>query len=189
MLTKIGGKSLITLYKLFWFIRGKLRLRNKTELDTIFQSEYAHEVFQGMRDRIFETKCGFLEDYESYSKRLSEGERIVILVNGFIWEVTNGGLDQFLINDAGNYAEETLQTMRTIGANEAAEALEDVSTVIFEGSPIPADRQRRCDILLKWDDQDEERSGAFYDKHELAWCEPVEAAVAHYILEHKEMFS
>src|SRR5262249_54451764 len=109
-------------------------------LDEIFQSEYAHDLFQGMQKRIFQTKCGHLEPFESYSKRLSEGERAVILVYGFIAEVTNGGLEQFLSNSSGDYAEETRKVMRTIGATAAADALDGVRTEVFGGSPIPTDR-------------------------------------------------
>jgi len=161
------------------------------DLDTIFKSEYAHELYHGIRDRIFETKCGHLEPYESYSTRLSEGERIVIHVNSFIWENTNGGLSQFLSNSSGDYAEETLQAMRTIAATAAADALEDVRTVIYGDSPIPSDRETRCDILFEWEEQDEERSRAFFGKHDkaLGWCESVELAVALYIRAHKEMFT
>jgi hypothetical protein len=159
------------------------------ELEAIFSSEYAHELYHGIRDRIFEMKCGHLEPFESYSERLSAGERIVILVNGFIWEVTNGGLSQFLSNSTGDYAEETRQAMRTIGATAAADALDDVRAVIFGGSPIPADRETRCDILFEWDEQDEERARTFFAKHELGWCEPVELAIALYIRSHKEMFA
>ena len=123
-----------------------------SELDTIFESKYAHEVYGGIRRRIFDTKCGHLEPFESYSKRLSEGERIVILVYGFICEVANGGLSQFLSNSTGDYAEETRQVMRTIGATAAADALDDVRAVIFGGSLIPADRSSRCDILFEWEE-------------------------------------
>ena len=160
-------------------------------LDAIFQSEYAHELYHGIRDRIFETKCGHLEPFESYSKRLTEGERIVILMNSFIWENTNGGLSQFLSNSDGDYAEETRQTMRTIGANAAADALDEVRTVIFAGAPIPANRSARCDILIEWEEQDEERARAFFEKHDkaLGWCESVELAVPLYIRSHREMFT
>ena len=157
-------------------------------LDELFRSENAHELFQGVRKRIFETKCGHLEPFESYSKRLSEGERSVILVTGFIWEVTNGGLSQFLSNSTGDHAEETAQVMRTIGATAAANALSEVRTVIFGGKPIPSIRSERCDILFAWEEEDEDRSDAFYAKHDLGCCEPIELAVALYIRSHKEMF-
>jgi len=130
-----------------------------------------------------------LEPFESYSKRLSEGERTVILVYGFIAEVTNGGLEQFLSNSSGDYAEETRQVMRTIEATAAADALDDVRAEIFGGSPIPAERSARCDMLFEWEEQDEGRASAFYAKHKLGWCESVEMAVALYIRGHREMFS
>jgi hypothetical protein len=160
-----------------------------SQLDAIFESQYAHELFQKIRDRIFETKCGHLEPFESYSKRLTEGERIVILVTGFVWEVTNGGLSQFLGNSTGDYAEETRAVMRKIGATAAADALDDVHRVIFDGKPIPADRSTRCDILFAWEEQDDERADAFFAKHKLGWCETVEDAVAQYIRTHREMFT
>ncbi len=159
------------------------------DLDTIFKSQHVHELYHGIRDRIFETKCGHLEPFESYSKRLSEGERIVIHVNSFIWEVTNGGLSQFLSNSSGDYAEDTRLAMRTIGATAAVDALDDVRTVIFGGSPIPTDREARCDILFDWEEQDEARARAFFAKHALGWCESVELAVALYIRSHREMFT
>jgi len=158
-------------------------------LDELLQSKYAHEIFRGVRKRIFQTKCGHLEPFESYSKRLSEGERIVILVYGFIAEVTNGGLEQFLSNSSGDYAEETRKVMHTIEATAAAAALDDVRAVIFAHSPIPTNRSERCDILFAWEEQDEDRFDAFYAKHDLGWCEPVELAVAIYIRAHREMFT
>ena len=160
------------------------------DLDTILKSEYAHELYHGIRDRIFETKCGHLEPFESYSKRLTAGERIVILVNSFIWEVTNGGLSQFLCNPDGDLAEDTLQAMRTIKATAAADALEDVRRVIFGGLPIPSDPKTRCDIFTEWEEQDEDRARAFFTRHDeaLGWCESVELAVALYIRAHKDMF-
>src|SRR5262245_34705928 len=118
------------------------------DLETILQSEYAHQVFQGIRDHIFETKCGHLEEFESYSKRLTDGERYVVLVNSFIWENTNGGLNQFLTND--NLIEETRQAMHAINAATAATALDEVRSIVFNNKPIPADGNIRCDILLAW---------------------------------------
>ncbi|MHB1038534.1 MAG: DMP19 family protein [Pirellulales bacterium] len=156
------------------------------ELAEIFQSKCAHELYHGIRDRIFELKCRHLEPFESYSQRLSEGERFVILVDAFICEVTNGGLEQFLGNSSGDYAEETRHVMRAIGAVTAADALDEVCTVIFGGSPIPRDQPTRCDILFAWD---EERADSFFAKHDLGWCESVESAIAGYVLAHRKMFS
>ena len=158
------------------------------DLETIFKSEFDHELFHGIRDRIFQTKCSHLEPFKPDLKSLSDGERIVIHVNSFIWEVANGGLSQFLSNPSGDYAEETLAAMRAIGATAAVAALEDVRKVIFGGAPIPADYDTRNDILFKWE-EDEERATAFEDKHNLRWCESVVLAVALYILSNKEMFT
>lgn len=161
------------------------------ELEAIFALKHSHEVFQRMRDRIFATKCRPLEPYESYVERLSEGERIVILINGFVWEMNAGGLSQFLGNSCGDHAEDTLRAMRLIGATAAVEALEDARATIFPGESIPGDRRARGERLFAWEDADEERASVFYDRQRqrLGWCESVEAAVARWILAHRTDFT
>lgn len=158
-------------------------------LDKIFKKDDPHEVLLGIREHIDSTKCGHSEPYESYSKRLSEGERIVVLISMFVLEVANGGLAQFLSNSSGDLTEEVRSAMDKIGATTALAALDDVRKEIFDGLPIPTDRETRCDILIAWEEDDEDRAEKFYKKHRLGWCEPVEEAVVKYIRSHKEMFT
>jgi Domain of unknown function (DUF4375) len=137
-----------------------------------------------------------MEPYNSYSSRLSEGERYVILAWGFVAETTNGGIYQFLTNAAGDHAEETREVMHGIGAALAAKALDATREVLFAGEPIPSDPMLREDILSAWDDKHGKGSAnRFLDQYdgdlyegESGEIESVEKAIAGYIRDHYETF-
>ena len=158
------------------------------DLEDILENESTSEVFQKTYKRIIALRCGSGEMYESYSKKMSDEERVIVLAYFFVLEVANGGLSQFLSNSSGDLAEETCAAMHVIGASIAAAALDDARTVIFDASLIPADRSLRCDVLFAWEEEDESRSETFYRKHKLGWCEPVEQAAAQYIRAHRASF-
>ena len=122
---------------------------------------------------------------------MSEGERYVILVWGFVAETTNGGIHQFLTNSTGDYAEETREVLNRIGATQAAEALDAASEVLFGDKPIPSDRALRNDILSTWDEKHGKDAALFFlDRFDrlLGDCESVDDAIAGYIRDHYEMF-
>ena len=54
-------------------------------------------------------------------------------------------------NSSGDLAEETRSVMRLIGATLAAEGLDAACNTFFGGTPIPADRKLRNDLLSAWD--------------------------------------
>lgn len=60
-------------------------------IENILASTDPYEMFSSMQRHIFETKCGNLEPYESYARRLTDGERFTILSFVFIAENTRGG--------------------------------------------------------------------------------------------------
>jgi hypothetical protein len=162
-----------------------------SDINALLQIEGNRELFHKVRDWIFATKCGPMEPYESYSQRLSEGERYVILAWCFVAETTNGGIHQYLTNSTGDLAEETRPVLREIGATLAAEALDAARKTLFGGKPIPADGELRDNILSAWDEKHGE--GAAYDfldkfDGELGCCESVDDAIAKYIRSHPEMF-
>jgi len=166
------------------------------DLNALLRIENDRELFHKVRDWIVAAKCEPMEPYDSYSPRLSEGERCVILAWGFVVETTNGGLHQFLTNSTGDHAEETREAMRRIGAELAARALDSTREILFGGNPIPSDPALREDILSAWDDKHGNGSAAgFLDKHDEALyegesgeIESVERAIAGFIRTHHEMF-
>ena len=83
-------------------------------------SEYKHQLFQEVRKQIVWPKWRENEHLDDFLARITEGERHVMLVTFFIWENTNGGLEQFLTNSSGDYSEETFTTLKAIGAEQGA---------------------------------------------------------------------
>lgn len=153
-------------------------------LEEALNGEYCHEIFNGVRNYILDEKCKDLGPDETIFNRINQTEKKVVIVAFFIWEVTNGGISQFLTNSSGDLFSETLTTMKEIDALEATQVLEAVKKTIFEGGSVPKDRSDRCDIVFKWE-EDEKRSSEFYSAHDLEWCETVEVAIARYILKNK----
>jgi hypothetical protein len=74
--------------------------------------------------------------------RLSEEEQTVILVWSLEGEVDNGGFDQFYFNSSGNFAAETVETLRRIGASRTAELVEEANR-LFPTQPPPRERAAR----------------------------------------------
>jgi len=167
-----------------------------SDLNALLRIQNDRELFHRVRDWIVAAKCEPMESYNSYSSRLSEGERSVILAWGFVAETTNGGIYQFLTNATGDCAEETREAMHRIGATLAAKALDATREVLFGGKPIPSDPMLREDILSAWDVKHGNGSAnKFLDKYdgdlyegENGEIESVEKAIAGYIRDHYEMF-
>src|SRR4029453_16024167 len=51
-------------------------------------------------------------------------ERVVHLVSWANFEIANGGLSQFFYNSSGENAEETVEGLKAVGAQQAAESLQ-----------------------------------------------------------------
>jgi hypothetical protein len=162
------------------------RVSDEPELDAILAGTGPHLVFKQVRERIFARKAK--GPFASYRQQLSAGELMVLLVNGFVWEMDNGGMNQILFNSIGDDAEALRALLRGIGATEAADALDRVSATVFGGGPIPADRKTRAKLVSAWESEDEARAEAFFDAAGVETGPITQAAVA-YIRAHREQFS
>ncbi|MGC4073115.1 MAG: DUF4375 domain-containing protein [Nibricoccus sp.] len=154
------------------------------------QGKSPFEIVRLVQNSIFETKCQPLEEYESYSKRLTRGEQYAILCYVFVVEVANGGLNQYLCNSSGDYANPTSRIFEEIGAHVSAAALADVQRMIYGNKPIPTSRPERCDTLFAWEEKNEEYARDFFHRidRKLGWCEEVDKAMGRYILSHLDEF-
>lgn len=94
------------------------------------------DAFEAEADRKLDTGVGSLA-------ALSTLERLFVLRRSFQWEVNNGGLHTFFYNSSGDYAAETLQVLRTIGAAEAAQLVSEAVALFGETGPSPDVIERR----------------------------------------------
>jgi hypothetical protein len=96
---------------------------------------------------------------------LSRLQRDALCVMNFQAELNNGGMHQYLFNSSGDFAQETPDVFRRIGANEAARLLE-VANAFFGPAGPPADRDARTAMLLAFPKEVEDRihslSAEFY---------------------------
>ena len=129
-------------------------------------------------------------DPEGY-ERLRYGERLVWHINWLVWEVNNGGFDQFLTNSAGDHTQETIAFLGDIGAKKTQELLQRVAK-IFPNGIVPRDREGRCKMLFDWEDREgEEKREQLFSKLDddfYAREENLAALTVAYIRQHPDDF-
>lgn len=68
------------------------------------------------------------------------------LVDDLEAEINNGGFDQFFFNSTGDFTEETIQALSTIGAFHTAEIVKKAAS-LFPGGMPPQDQDSRQELL------------------------------------------
>ncbi|HMO81211.1 MAG TPA: DMP19 family protein [Pyrinomonadaceae bacterium] len=96
---------------------------------------------------------------------------IVMLVECLEGEVNNGGFDQFFFNSSGDYAKETIDALKQIGAHQTAEIVQLACDRFPHGSP-PIDISLRRTLMLETVSPD---ADAFIDLEErfYSYEEPI----------------
>jgi len=77
-------------------------------------------------------------------------------------EINNGGFNQYFFNSSGDFANKTVQSLQTIGANKTADILQKAIDQ-FPNSNVPEERTERQEILdqiqetadLVWEELDQ----------------------------------
>ena len=67
-------------------------------------------------------------------------------------EINNGGFNQYFYNSSGDFAHETITSLRAIGAGKTAGILQKAIDQ-FPGSVVPKDRVKRQEVLEKIEDK------------------------------------
>jgi hypothetical protein len=97
---------------------------------------------------------------------LSPLQRDALCVMSFQAELNNGGMHQYLLNSSGDFAKETQDVFRRIGAEKAARILEEANAFFGPDGPS-TDRETRMAALLDLPKNVEGRifelSNEFYD--------------------------
>lgn len=115
-------------------------------------------------------------------ENLNELEKVVELVSWLDYETIQGGLYTYYFNSSGNYANQVISGLETIGAYEAARIIKKTNS-LFKGGIPPEDREERLKELKNIEPALEEATDDFYDKGEL------DELVEKFILENKDVFS
>ena len=83
---------------------------------------------------------------ESSFAALLPRERIFYLVSALEAELNNGGFNQFFFNSAGDFTTESVEALRTIGADQTAMLLEQAADVFRPVTPSPNWSERQAQV-------------------------------------------
>ena len=126
------------------------------------------------------------ELYDNY-ENLNDFEKTFLYVEILEAEVNNGGFDQYFYNSSGDYADETLESLRKIGATKTAKLVESAFK-IFPVQPIPKDNEKRREILKSIENQTSEKWNQLEDEFYL-YEENIGGLVLEYVRQNKSKFN
>ena len=89
-----------------------------------------------------DTRVNKLSDYGEDLTKLTESQKVLLFVENLEREVNNGGFNQFYWNSSGDFAHETLDGLKTIGATKMASILTKANPV-WPDLAVPKDRTER----------------------------------------------
>jgi len=110
-----------------------------------------------------DTKLNEISNYGEEIERLTESQKIVLLVENLETEINNGGFNQFFFNSSGDFTHETITALKTIKAFKTADIVSK-SISVWPNQNVPKERVRRQAILenivekadVVWNECDEE---------------------------------
>ncbi len=90
--------------------------------------------------------CEKCKDGEETDK-LTEKERIILVLLDLAEEVNNGGFEQYYSNSSGDFANEIIDALKTIGAEKTLVVCQKANAVF--GEQVPKDREERNMFLAE----------------------------------------
>ena len=101
---------------------------------------------------------GELCDYGDDYSKLTEPQKLFYFNQNLEREINNGGFNQYFCNSSGEYAHETILSLKAIGADKTADILQK-AIAQFPDKKVPKDRDERTEIV----EQIEEIAGEIWD--------------------------
>ena len=96
-----------------------------------------------------------LSEYGEALEKLSESQKVFYYNQELVREINNGGFNQYFYNSSGDYAHQTIISLRQINAIKTAAILQ-LAIDQFPNSIVPKDQSERWDILEKIEEKAEE---------------------------------
>ena len=106
--------------------------------------------------------CAYGEDME----KLTEPQKQFYYNQCLEREINNGGFNQYFINSSGDFAHQTIQSLKSIGANTTADILQKAIDQ-FPDKKVPQDRDERIELVEQIEETAnevwEELDGKFFE--------------------------
>lgn len=119
---------------------------DKPDIDTLLSSPDTNNAII-----VFDNYVCKLCSYGNKLDRLTESQKHFYFNQNLEREINNGGFNQYFYNSSGDFAHETITSLRTIGANKTADILQQAINQ-FPNSTVPKDRAKRQEILEQIED-------------------------------------
>lgn len=119
---------------------------NKPDIDTLLSSPDTNNAIIEIDNYVCKL-CSWGDTLD----RLTEPQKNFYFNQNLEREINNGGFNQFFFNSSGDFAHETISSLRTIGADKTADILQNAIDQ-FPGSAVPNDRVKRQEVLEQIED-------------------------------------
>ena len=96
-----------------------------------------------------------LSSYGDTLEKLSQPQKTFYFNQYLEKEINNGGFNQYFYNSSGNFAHQTINSLRQINATKTADILQ-LAIDQFPNSTVPKDRSERQNILEKIEEKADE---------------------------------
>lgn len=115
--------------------------QTKFDLETVLQMDKEDMIVMEI-DTYLNEKANYGQEIE----KLNSSQRVLLIIENLEREINNGGFKQFYWNSSGDYAMETIDVLKQIGAKKTGEVVKKANDQ-FPNGVVPKDRNQRGDIL------------------------------------------
>ncbi|MBK6962664.1 MAG: DMP19 family protein [Bacteroidales bacterium] len=118
--------------------------------------------------------------------KLTEPQKKFYYNQEFEREINNGGFNQYFNNSSGDFAHETILSLKLIGADKTADILQNAINE-FPNKIVPKDREERQEILEKI----EEKANKIWEELEqkfFAYVDDLNSLNIEYVRQNKDEF-
>jgi hypothetical protein len=153
----------------------------KMDIDRLLESRDINQSIIELDNYITEL-CNYGENME----KLTDAQKIFYINQNLEREVNNGGFNQYFHNSSGDFAHETIDALKTIGAIKTASILQ-AAIDQFPNKIVPKERDKRINIL----EQIEGRSDSIWedlDQQFFKYEEDLNQLNIEFVRQHKENF-
>lgn len=119
----------------------------KPDIDKLIKSDNINNCIIEL-DNYISALC----DYGDSIEKLNQAQRNFFYNQTLEREINNGGFNQFFFNSSGDFANETIISLKEIGANKTAMIVKKANDQ-FPDKIVPKDRTSRQEILSQMEDK------------------------------------
>lgn len=146
--------ALLLVAKLFFFKNESIEPYSQTQSlknigDSMSESSKIYALTDVLWEKYNDKGIGALNPYE----------QILLHASIIEAEINNGGFDQYFINSSGDFAQDTVASLKKIGAQKTADLLQSANAQFGPSGP-PKDRKARLDLI-----ESMEESGSDYQDY------------------------